>query len=114
MMPAPSNEVLHERIIALEKVIHTRLEGNDKALELKSQELARRLEVLNHAHQEARDKEATFLPRETWEAFLKTNNAWRESVMVQLAANSGKTAAYVSMLATGLAVAGLIMQFMRR
>ncbi len=43
----------------------------DKAIKLASDELARRLTDLNHAHQQAVEVQATYVPRETFEASLK-------------------------------------------
>jgi len=47
-----------------------RFEAQERANQLKSEELARRLEVLNHAHEQAREKERDFISRETYETFV--------------------------------------------
>jgi hypothetical protein len=43
-------------------------------------ELQRRLDMLNHAHEEAKQKENHFLPRENFEQFFKDFGVWRDQV----------------------------------
>ena len=47
-----------------------RFRAQERANTLKAEELARRLEVLNHAHEQAREKERDFISRETYETFV--------------------------------------------
>lgn len=42
----------------------------DKALERETHELLRRLDVLNHAHEQAREKERDFIGREAFDTFV--------------------------------------------
>ena len=57
---------LDERIKALQREIdHTEIAGK-RALEVAASELARRLDNLNHAHQQAVEVQGTYVPRETF------------------------------------------------
>jgi ABC-type methionine transport system ATPase subunit len=56
-------------IESLKELHEQRFAAIDKALVLAAGELARRLDVLNHAHEQAREKERTFLGREAFETF---------------------------------------------
>jgi hypothetical protein len=72
---------IERRLTALE----TRLDAMDKANHLAYSELQRRLDVLNHSHEEmVRDKEH-YLPREVHEQFYDEYRAWRDSVNVMWA-----------------------------
>lgn len=64
-MSEPITRVEWERELA-----HLRelLGERDKALELQAREYERRLDLLNHAHQEARENWERSLPRERYEA----------------------------------------------
>ena len=44
-----------------------RFQSQERALQLKAEELSRRLDVLNHAHEQAREKERDFIGREVYE-----------------------------------------------
>jgi hypothetical protein len=46
----------------------------DKAIVLLASEMARRLEVLNHAHEQAREKERDFIGREAFETLVQRVN----------------------------------------
>lgn len=94
-------------------VLEEQIKGSDRALQIAYQEQQRRLDDLNHAHRDAMTKEATFLSVERFEEFLKANALWRETVTVQMAANSGRGAAYSSMLAVALALASLLLNLMK-
>ena len=65
---------LREYFAALRAADQRRLDerfiAQERANELKAEELARRLEVLNHAHEQAREKERDFISRETYETFV--------------------------------------------
>ncbi len=43
----------------------------DKAILLVAEEMSRRLEVLNHAHEQAREKERDFIGREAYDTFTQ-------------------------------------------
>jgi hypothetical protein len=68
-----------EEVIALREYVDMRLAAIDgrlterrtadiAALTLQAREYERRLETLNHAHEQAREKERDFLPREAYDA----------------------------------------------
>jgi hypothetical protein len=67
-------EYVDLRVNTLEKAEDRRAEVDQLSLRIASDELARRLEDLNHAHQEAREKEVTFLSRELHESAMKEVN----------------------------------------
>lgn len=50
-----------------------RFAAQEKANQLKADELQRRLEVLNHAHEQARQKEADFISREVFDNHVERN-----------------------------------------
>src|SRR5262245_1392003 len=58
-------------IETLKELHDQRFAAMDKAIILAAEEIARRLEVLNHYHELAREKERTFLGREVFEAFAQ-------------------------------------------
>jgi len=61
--------VLGER----EKLLAERFRAQETANSLKSEELSRRLEVLNHAHEQAREKERDFIGREAFDTHVQRN-----------------------------------------
>ena len=67
----------------------------------------------HHAHQEARQKEADFLSRETFDEVNKSWSQWRDGVNENLARNSGKGAAYASVVAIAISLTGLLLAFLR-
>jgi len=58
-------------IETLKELHEQRFAAMDKAIVLAAEELARRLEVLNHAHEQAREKERDFIGREAFETFAR-------------------------------------------
>src|SRR5688500_2976010 len=84
------------------EIAFARLEEKVKAMEnaqkLQAKEYARRLNELNHAHEQAREVLGTYLPRETWEAWTKDEGIRREKLDDELAdissqANAAQVAA---------------------
>lgn len=65
---------------ALREILSLNLTYMKQANELAYIELQRRLDVLNHAHQEAKLKEQAFLPRENFDQFFKDFGKWRDEV----------------------------------
>ena len=114
----PGNSVsLKEHVLALfadqremalhrETMVSLRFELAQRAVELDHIEMLRRLDLLNHAHEEARQKEATFVGREVYESQAKENNKWRDEVNATLSARQGR-----SSVTSGVAgaVGGLIL-----
>ena len=57
----------HEMATQRETMVNLRFELAQRAIELDHIETLRRLDLLNHAHEEARQKEASFVGREVYE-----------------------------------------------
>ncbi len=58
-------------IETLKELHEQRFAAMDKAIVLLASEMARRLEVLNHAHEQAREKERDFIRREAFDTFVQ-------------------------------------------
>jgi hypothetical protein len=96
--------------------VNLRFELGDKALQLAHTETLRRLDLLNHAHEQARLKEASFVGREVYESQTKENNKWRDEVNAALSTRQGRSSVTsgVAGAVGGLALSalfGLIMYF---
>ncbi len=52
--------------------------------------MLRRLDLLNRAHEDARQKEASFVGREVYESQVKDSNKWRDEVDSALSNRQGK------------------------
>jgi hypothetical protein len=55
-------------------VVNLRFELAERPLQLDHFEMLRRLDLLNHAHEDARQKEASFVGREVYESQVKDSN----------------------------------------
>jgi hypothetical protein len=62
---------LTHTIETLKELHEQRFTSTDKAILLAAGELARRLDVLNHAHEQAREKERDFIRREAFDTFVQ-------------------------------------------
>jgi hypothetical protein len=96
--------------------IDLRFELAERALELDHVEMLRRLDLLNHAHEDARQKEASFVGREVYESQIKDHNKWRDEVNSALSNRQGKSSVIYGLAgAVGgfalTALFGLIMYF---
>jgi hypothetical protein len=58
-------------IETLKELHEQRFAATEKAIVLAAEEIARRLEVLNHHHELAREKERDFIGREVFETFVQ-------------------------------------------
>ncbi|HSY64874.1 MAG TPA: hypothetical protein VK829_09750 [Terriglobales bacterium] len=74
-----------------EAMVDLRFELAQRAVELDHVETLRRLDLLNHAHEEARQKEASFVGREVYESQAKEHNKWRDEVNATLSARQGRS-----------------------
>jgi hypothetical protein len=81
----------HEMAIQRKAMVEMRFELAQRALELDHVETLRRLDLLNHAHEEARRKEASFVGREVYDSQAKENNKWRDEVNATLSAQQGRS-----------------------
>ena len=71
--------------------VDLRFELADRALQLAHTEILRRLDLLNHAHEQARLKEASFVGREVYESQTKDHNKWRDEVNAALSTRQGRS-----------------------
>ncbi|MGA8491657.1 MAG: hypothetical protein WB711_14620 [Terriglobales bacterium] len=70
--------------------VDLRFKLNQRALELDHIEMLRRLDLWNHAHEDARLKEASFVGREVYESQIKDHNKWRDEVNAAMSNRQGK------------------------
>jgi hypothetical protein len=71
--------------------VDLRFELAERALQLDHVEMLRRLDLLNHAHEDARQKEASFVGREVYESQIKDHNKWRDEVNSALSNRQGRS-----------------------
>lgn len=64
--------------------------ATEKALELQAKEYERRLDSLNHAHDQAIQDKTLLLPREIFEAFLKEFQQYKETTSRALILREGE------------------------
>jgi hypothetical protein len=105
-----------ERVDQHQTLVDVRFEQADRALRLDHIEMLRRLDLLNHAHEQARLKEASFVGREVYENQTNENNKWRDEVNAALSTRKGRSSVTsgVAGAVGGLALSalfGLIMYF---
>lgn len=98
--------------------VNLRFELAERALELDHIEMLRRLDLLNHAHEDARQKEASFVGREVYESQTKEHNKWRDEVNSALSTRQGRSSVTSGLAGAvgGLALSaifGLIMYLAR-
>lgn len=99
----------HEMAMQQKAMIEVRFELAQRALELDHIEMLRRLDLLNHAHEVARQKEASFVGREVYESQAKEHNKWRDEVNATLSARQGRSSVTsgVAGMVGGLAVSAV-------
>lgn len=76
----PNTTILAERITALANLVGQRLDAMDNAVRLQLVETLRRLDSLNHAHDQAQEVQAKYLPREVFDTNLSEWGSWRTIV----------------------------------
>lgn len=91
-----------------------RFELSERALQLDHIEMLRRLDLLNHAHEDARQKEASFVGREVYESQVKDTNKWRDEVNSALSNRQGKASVTSGLAGAfgGLALSALFAMIM--
>jgi len=89
--------------------IDLRFQLAERALELDHVEMLRRLDLLNHAHEDARQKEASLVGREVYESQVKEHNKWRDEVNSALSTRQGRTSVTSGLVGAvgGLALSAL-------
>jgi hypothetical protein len=80
---------INDRIRIERELIETRSNALDKALELAAKETERRLEELNHAHENATANWLRSLPREVFEGTVSEWSKWRDTVNVHVTTMAG-------------------------
>ena len=94
--------------------VDLRFELAERALELDHVEMLRRLDLLNHAHEDARPKEASFVGREVYDSQTKENNKWRDEVNASLSTRQGRSSVTSGLAGAvgGLALSALFAMIM--
>jgi hypothetical protein len=105
------DRTLAAEIRRVEAVFKSELESRDKAHTVQAMELSRRLDELNHAHQRSNEDKAEFLPRMTYDTFLKGYEVWSREVNAYMANQQGRTAAYVSIVGVVFIVVQILLKF---
>jgi hypothetical protein len=107
---AVENEMATQR----KAFIDLRFELAERALQLDHVEMLRRLDLLNHAHEDARQKEASFVGREVYESQVKDHNKWRDEVNSALSNRQGKASVTSGLAGAvgGLALSALFAMIM--
>jgi hypothetical protein len=72
----------HEYAVRI-AVLETQLVNADKAQELQAREYERRLQDLNHAHQQAMERNATFVSRELYDSGVREVRSLSEAVRTE-------------------------------
>ena len=91
----------------LKELHEQRFQAMDTALELKAEELSRRLEILNHAHEQAREIQSTYVPREVFEGFVQAFTEYKDTTNRALILREGKTEGFsvsANVLASALGI----------
>lgn len=94
--------------------VDLRFELAERALQLDHVEMLRRLDILNHAHEDARQKEASFVGREVYESQVRDHNKWRDEVNSALSNRQGKSSVTSGLAGAvgGLALSALFAMIM--
>ena len=107
---AHADDCLHTRIAVLEERVRGQIELREqdaKERERQATEYARRLQELNHAHDQAVERNATFISREIFEAAFNQWDIWRRGVDKEMSEVRGKATGYAAYTAVLLALAAL-------
>ena len=89
--PELTLRLLAERIAAEQLLRETTEKYVREALELQALEYGRRLDTLNHAHQQAMEAQARTVPREVFEQYVKESAARVEQALVAITARHEAT-----------------------
>ena len=96
---------LQEALLVEIAVLKERITGMKGEISKQALEYERRLQELNHAHQQQQDRNAQYVSREAWEARNAMIDAWRRDVDKQ----RWVAAAVASLIAAGVSIlAGVI------
>ncbi len=89
-------------------VLEERVAGINARHDTQAMELARRLDELNHAHQQARDRDVLYLPREVHEQFAKELREKMEFIAAALSEAKGVATATARTYAIGAAITAAV------
>jgi hypothetical protein len=106
-----SSTLTDTKIAALKELILARFDAEKEAGRLAYVELQRRLDVLNHNHEEMNKRNSFFLPRENFEQFFKDFGTWRDSVNATLSNQAGRMAAYAIGIVIIFGILNLVSHF---
>jgi hypothetical protein len=106
-----SSTLTDTKIASLKELIFARFDAEKEAGRLAYVELQRRLDVLNHNHEEMTKRNAFFLPRENFEQFFKDFGTWRDTVNGTLSNQAGRMAAYAIGIVIIFGILNLISHF---
>lgn len=110
MANVPLREYLEALIRTQRETLEERLDAMDKALDIQTKEVARRLLDLNHAHERAKELQNTYVPRELYEKMIEEWLKWRSSVDLALARAAERKAVFAAMAVSLVALGGLIIK----
>ena len=95
-------------------VLHSRLESSKEALGLQASEYERRLDVLNHAHEEAKDVlskyGSTYMTIDRFDRFFNDFIEWRRSIDSSLSNIKAASLKYAAVIAAIFTSVTLILQ----
>jgi hypothetical protein len=100
-------------IAHLREFVLARFEAEKEARLLAYQELQRRLDVLNHAHDNMAMDRAQFLRIETHDRFYQEFKEWKETVNKTLATQAGRAGAYVTIVGGLWAIVQIAIHYWR-
>lgn len=96
---------LDERIKSVEREMERSEKSHERALKIASDELARRLDTLNHAHAEAVQIQGTYLPR--GEATLSLDRLTDRVSKMELEAENQRGKLWLPLMIVGVVAAAL-------
>jgi hypothetical protein len=110
-------EIEKERLLTasererLREIVFEKFRGTDEATKLAYHELQRRLDVLNHAHENMVKDRELFQSRESFEQFFQDFGKWRDSVNAQLSNQAGRTATWVTVVGIAFLLLQVLLRF---
>lgn len=104
---------VEERINGLDRVISDNIEGLNNATKLQAAEYARRLDELNHAHQQALEDRGQFVRKDSCAAIHALLQPWRKEVSDALSEMRGQTKAWVLAMGLGASLLAVLMHFIK-
>jgi hypothetical protein len=96
--------VLEERLAGMDRALKLEAQAREDALRLQAAEYERRLKALNHAHEQAREALATYVPREMYDEFMRGTIEWRRTVDAFMTSGQTRTALFSSLVAMALTI----------